>query len=57
MDESSSLRRLLPPDPSLPPLEQLREIVAKLRGPGGCPWDREQTHASLRGRALLEEGV
>jgi MazG family protein len=54
MDESSSPRRLLPPDPSLPPLDQLREIVAKLRGPGGCPWDREQTHASLRG-ALLEE--
>jgi len=25
-----------------------------LRGPGGCPWDREQTHASIR-RNLLEE--
>jgi MazG family protein len=46
--------RPTPPDPSLPPLEQLREIVAKLRGPGGCPWDREQTHATLRG-GLLEE--
>src|SRR5579883_3203272 len=22
-------------------------IMARLRGPGGCPWDREQTHASL----------
>jgi tetrapyrrole methylase family protein/MazG family protein len=29
-------------------------IVAKLRGPGGCPWDHEQTHESLR-EALLEE--
>lgn len=29
-------------------------IVAKLRAPDGCPWDREQTHASLRG-SLLEE--
>ncbi len=29
-------------------------IVAKLRAPDGCPWDREQTHASLRG-CLLEE--
>lgn len=29
-------------------------IIARLRGPGGCPWDREQTHASLR-EALLEE--
>ena len=39
-------------DPS--PLEGLRAIVARLRAPGGCPWDREQTHASLR-TALLEE--
>lgn len=46
--------RPLPPDPSLPPLDQLRDVVAKLRGPGGCPWDREQTHATLRG-GLLEE--
>ena len=38
----------------LSPLEQLRVIVARLRAPGGCPWDREQTHASLR-TALLEE--
>ncbi len=45
---------LTPPSPDLPGLEQLREIVAKLRGPGGCPWDREQTHATLRG-GLLEE--
>src|SRR4051812_12037955 len=43
-----------PPDPTLPPVEQLRDVVAKLRGPGGCPWDREQTHATLRG-GLLEE--
>src|SRR5437016_13636103 len=26
---------------------QLCEIVAKLRAPGGCPWDREQTNESL----------
>ena len=54
MHDSSSPRRLAAPDPTLPPIDQLREIVGKLRGPGGCPWDREQTHASLRG-ALLEE--
>jgi MazG family protein len=30
------------------------EIVAKLRGPGGCPWDREQTHESLLPQ-LIEE--
>jgi MazG family protein len=29
-------------------------LQARLRGPGGCPWDREQTHASLR-TFLLEE--
>ena len=29
-------------------LQQLIAVVAKLRSPdGGCPWDREQTHASL----------
>ena len=32
----------------------LVDIVAKLRAPDGCPWDREQTHASLRTN-LLEE--
>lgn len=35
-------------------LEALQELVAHLRAPDGCPWDREQTHASLR-RHLLEE--
>jgi tetrapyrrole methylase family protein/MazG family protein len=32
----------------------LVEIIDRLRGPGGCPWDRQQTHASLR-EFLLEE--
>lgn len=32
----------------------LREIIARLRGPGGCPWDRKQTHASLK-PFLVEE--
>jgi len=34
--------------------QKLCEIVAKLRAPGGCPWDREQTHQSLL-PALIEE--
>uniref|UniRef100_A0A7C5RST2 MazG family protein n=1 Tax=Thermomicrobium roseum TaxID=500 RepID=A0A7C5RST2_THERO len=34
--------------------EALQQVVARLRAPGGCPWDREQTHQSLR-RHLLEE--
>jgi MazG family protein len=33
---------------------KLCEIVAKLRAPGGCPWDREQTHESLLPQ-LIEE--
>jgi tetrapyrrole methylase family protein/MazG family protein len=32
----------------------LRRVIATLRGPGGCPWDRVQTHQSLR-PFLLEE--
>lgn len=32
----------------------LKEVIATLRGPEGCPWDRKQTHQSLR-RYLLEE--
>jgi tetrapyrrole methylase family protein/MazG family protein len=34
--------------------QALINIVARLRAPGGCPWDREQTHESLK-RNLLEE--
>ncbi|MEW6398132.1 MAG: nucleoside triphosphate pyrophosphohydrolase [Bacillota bacterium] len=30
------------------------EVVARLRGQGGCPWDREQTHLSLRPYAIEE---
>jgi len=32
----------------------LYETIARLRGPGGCPWDREQSPSTLRG-ALVEE--
>ncbi|GAE31753.1 nucleoside triphosphate pyrophosphohydrolase [Alkalihalobacillus hemicellulosilyticus] len=32
----------------------LRQVITKLRGPGGCPWDQKQTHASLK-KYLLEE--
>ena len=33
---------------------KLVALQARLRGPGGCPWDREQTHESLR-KFLIEE--
>jgi len=39
---------------SRPTFEDLVRVMATLRGPGGCPWDREQTHTSLRAY-LLEE--
>ena len=35
-------------------VDRLVEIVKRLRAPGGCPWDREQTHLSVRGH-LVEE--
>jgi tetrapyrrole methylase family protein/MazG family protein len=34
--------------------EAFQEIVAHLRAPDGCPWDREQTHASLRTHLMGE---
>lgn len=35
-------------------IQELKEIIARLRGPGGCPWDQQQTHQSLSGH-LIEE--
>ena len=40
--------------PDMDSFEGLRRLLARLRAPGGCPWDREQTHQSLR-KTLLEE--
>ena len=34
--------------------EDFRGIIARLRAPEGCPWDRAQTHQSLRG-CMIEE--
>lgn len=34
--------------------EDLKRIIDILRGEGGCPWDREQTHASLKSSTLEE---
>jgi MazG family protein len=42
------------PDSSRRGVARLREVVARLRGEGGCPWDREQTLASLKPH-LIEE--
>jgi len=46
--------------PALAPIEDIRRfdglhhVIERLHAPGGCPWDREQTHATLRPH-LLEE--
>ena len=42
------------PEVSTPELTRLVAVMARLRGPGGCPWDAEQTHESLI-RYLIEE--
>ncbi|HAF47816.1 MAG TPA: hypothetical protein DCL08_01070, partial [Anaerolineaceae bacterium] len=44
----------VPPLSPYTSFESFQEIIAKLRAPDGCPWDREQTHESLR-PFLLEE--
>jgi tetrapyrrole methylase family protein/MazG family protein len=44
----------LPPLAAKGSLSSYQEVLARLRAPDGCPWDREQTHESLR-TSLLEE--
>ena len=44
----------IPPLPEGSSLESFQEIIAHLRSPEGCPWDREQDHQTLRPN-LLEE--
>jgi tetrapyrrole methylase family protein / MazG family protein len=56
LDRSEAIAHLttlyVPPLPGA--LEEFQETIAHLRAPEGCPWDREQTHQSIRGN-LLEE--
>ncbi|NLT73619.1 MAG: nucleoside triphosphate pyrophosphohydrolase [Chloroflexi bacterium] len=52
LDHLSSLYLLPLPHPGS--LSTYQDVVARLRAPDGCPWDREQTHDSLRS-SLLEE--
>jgi len=44
----------LPPQTDAPGLTKFQETIAHLRAPNGCPWDKKQTHKSLR-PYLLEE--
>jgi len=43
-----------PPEASAAPIAEAITIMARLRGPGGCPWDRDQTFDSIK-RHTLEE--
>jgi MazG family protein len=36
------------------PIDELLRVMARLRAPGGCPWDREQNHRTLRRHAIEE---
>ncbi len=53
-DADAWLLPALPPEEDLRALAGLRGVMERLFAPDGCPWDREQTHESLR-RYLLEE--
>lgn len=58
IDHSSAIGMLtslyVPPMEPGTSFESFQEIIAHLRAPDGCPWDREQTHLTLRAN-LLEE--
>ncbi len=58
MDRSQKIGHLtslyVPPLPQAGSFERFQEIMAHLRAPEGCPWDRKQTHLSLR-KYLIEE--
>ncbi len=47
-------RRGVPTPKTLPAMLELLEVMAKLRSPQGCPWDRAQDHHSLRFHAVEE---
>lgn len=58
IDRSARIQHLtalyVPPLGGMSSFERFQETIAHLRAPEGCPWDRQQTHLSLR-KYLLEE--
>lgn len=42
------------PTPDAHAMDRLLDLMARLRAPGGCPWDREQTPATLKPQMLEE---
>lgn len=53
-NDGDNINVFVPPLSEGTSFESFAEIVAHLRAPDGCPWDKEQTHESLR-KHLLEE--
>lgn len=53
-DHTASFYCTAPQTPYRQDVQALQGIMRKLRAPGGCPWDREQTHQSIR-LNLIEE--
>src|SRR5688572_33066440 len=43
-----------PPAPAGAAFQEFVALIARLRAPGGCPWDREQTHQSLKPMTIEE---
>jgi tetrapyrrole methylase family protein/MazG family protein len=58
IDRSPHIRHLtalyVPPIGGMRGFARFQEIIAHLRAPEGCPWDRRQTHASLRPYVIEE---
>jgi len=54
LDAEAWLLPALPPEADTRSIDGLRGVMERLFAPDGCPWDREQTHATLR-PYLLEE--
>jgi tetrapyrrole methylase family protein/MazG family protein len=52
--KSRPAKKSLRPQNPGPAFAKLAAVMARLRAPGGCPWDREQTHSTLR-TYLIEE--
>jgi tetrapyrrole methylase family protein/MazG family protein len=54
-DKIGSMTSLFIPPLAIPSsLERFQETIARLRAPDGCPWDRKQTHKSLRAHLMQE---
>ncbi len=54
MDDLTSIPEVAGPNAAAVSVQRSLELMARLRGPGGCPWDREQTFDSIK-RHTLEE--